>query len=155
MEFNKLVSLVLGFIVLILVFVWISNRVRSSQTVSNTPSITVTTSVSPTPTATEEEEGTTWNPFAFLFNRDGTPTPTITPKAGTVEKISGMPTATPVEIRVVENGATGSQTTKGGITYTNNHTGNVQQIPETGAATLLLPLSLAAMTAGIYLKKRS
>ena len=153
MEFNKLVSLVLGFIVLILVFVWISNRVRSSQTVSNDTSVTITQT--PTPTPTEEEEGTTWNPFAFLFNRDGTPTPTITPKAGTVEKISGMPTATPVEIRVVENGATGSQTTKGGITYTNNHTGNVQQIPETGAATLLLPLSLAAMTAGIYLKKRS
>ncbi|MBP9691138.1 hypothetical protein KBD81_03605 [Candidatus Woesebacteria bacterium] len=157
MEFNKLVSLVLGFIVLILVFVWISNRVKSSQTVSKTPTVTVTISKTPTPKPTETEGGTIWNPFSSLFNKKS-PTPTPSPKKG-IAVVSGMPiattttTTTPVQIRVVE----GTQTpnSRGQITYTNSTTGKVQQIPETGAATFLIPLSFAALSAGIYLKKRS
>ncbi len=151
MEFNKLVSLVLGFIVLILVFVWISNRVKSSQTVSKTSVVTVTISKTPTPKPTKSEEGTTWNPFASLFNKKS-PTPTPSLKKGIVV-VSGMPTTTPVQIRIVEG--TQVPTSRGQITYTNSKTGEVQQIPETGAASLLIPLSFAAMSAGIYLKKRS
>lgn len=151
MEFNKLVSLVLGFIVLILVFVWISNRVKSSQTVSKTSVVTVTISKTPTPKPTKSEEGTSWNPFESLFNKKS-PTPTPSLKKGIVV-ISRMPTTTPVQIRIVEG--TQAPTSRGQITYTNSKTGEVQQIPETGAASLLIPLSFAAMSAGIYLKKRS
>ena len=157
MEFNKLVSLVLGFIVLILIFVWISNRVRQQSTVADGNNVTVT--VTPTVTPAEDEERG-WNPFSFLFNNEEeTPTPTPTKAGSMVEILSGTPTTTPVQIQVVENGSQPGTPNNGSktITYvnTNNTTkGGVTQIPETGAATLLLPLSLAAMTAGIYLRKK-
>jgi len=156
MEFNKLVSLVLGFIVLILIFVWISNRVRQQSTVADGKTITIT--LTPTTTPKEgEEKG--WNPFAFLFNNEEeTPTPTLSKKGSMVEILSGTPTTTPVQIKVVENGSQNGTQNNGTktITYVNTNTakGGVQQIPETGAATLMLPLSLAAMTAGIYLRKK-
>lgn len=89
MEFNKLLSLVLGFVILILAFVWISNRFRASQAekqgenpttvVSQTsPSQTQTTTTttpsaqgsSITPSATPKEESNSRNPLAFLFNRN-------------------------------------------------------------------------------------
>ncbi|QQS44483.1 hypothetical protein IPM65_02705 [Candidatus Roizmanbacteria bacterium] len=157
MEFNKLVSLVLGFIVLILIFVWISNRVRQQSTVADGNNVTVT--VTPTSTPSEAEERSGWNPFAFLFNNEEeTPTPTPTKAGSMVEILSGTPTTTPVQIKVVESGSQTGTPNNGTktITYvnTNNTKGGVNQIPETGAATLMLPLSLAAMTAGIYLRRK-
>ena len=156
MEFNKLVSLVLGFIVLILIFVWISNRVRQQSTVADGKTVTITLTPTATPKAGEEKG---WNPFAFLFNNEEeTPTPTPSKAGSMVEILSGTPTTTPVQIKVVENGSQtgGSNNGTKTITYVNTNAtkGGVRQIPETGAATLMLPLSLAAMTAGIYLRKK-
>jgi|GEM_PF-1743727 len=161
MEFNKIISLVLGFIVLILVFLWISNRVKSSQTTTTTNSkVTVTMTRTPTPTGTTQEQGSTWNPFSFLFQKDTSPTPTPTlQKQGEATYVSGTPTITPVQIRVVEISTqqTNDKPTisKGPIIYTNSTTGTIAQIPETGVGALFLPLSLAAMSAGMYLRKRS
>ncbi len=161
MEFNKLVSLVLGFIVLILVFVWISNRVRQQNTTADGNNITIT--LTPTVTPAEDEDEGGWNPFSFLFRGgEETPTPTPTTAGSMVAQLSGTPTMTPVQIKVIEGGTNGGTPVPNGtngktITYVNNNAtkGGVQQIPETGASTLVLPLSLAAMSAGMYLRKRS
>lgn len=143
MEFNRLISLVLGFIVLILVFVWIGSRFRSATRTVGDARVTVT--MTPTPTKANGEKG--WNPFGFLFNRQ-TPTPTKTiAKAGT-------PTPTTI---VVAGQATEDTYA---VTYRNNRTGEtrtiegVTRIPETGAPTLVIPLALSALTLGAYLKKR-
>ena len=52
MEFNRLISLVLGFIVLILIFVWVNNRIQAGKNkttdTKNTVQVTLTTTPSPT-----------------------------------------------------------------------------------------------------------
>ncbi len=142
MEFNRLISLVLGFIVLILVFVWIGSRFRSTTRTVGDARVTVT--MTPTPTKAQGEKG--WNPFGFLFR--GSPTPTKT--------IAQRITPTPTQI-VVAGQATQETNT---IVYKNNRTGEtqtiegVQRIPETGAPTLIIPLALSALTFGAYLRKR-
>lgn len=162
MEFNRIVSLVLGFVVLILVFVWISNRFRSNtnETKTQTP-VTITTTPSPT-----TGESTGWNPLGFLFHRDeNSPTPTRTNTTET-SMIAKLPqTTTPVQIRIIEGAADGSTTQTAAdtqLTYTNTSTKktsaiatSVEQIPETGAPTLFLPLALSLFAGGMYLKKTS
>lgn len=146
MEFNRLISLVLGFIVLILVFVWIGSRFRSTTKTTSDARVTIT--LTPTPTKAQGEKG--WNPFANLFKR-GTPTPT--PK----KVIAQKPTATPTQV-FVAGGTT--QETSTTMVYKNNRTGEtqtiegVQKIPETGAPTLVIPLALSALTFGAYLRKK-
>jgi hypothetical protein len=142
MEFNRLISLVLGFIVLILVFVWIGSRFRSATRTTTEARVTVT--MTPTPTKVQGQKG--WNPFGFLFK--GTPTPT----KSIAKRIT--PTVTSI---VVAGQATQETDT---IVYKNNRTGEtqtiegVQRIPETGAPTLVIPFALSALTFGAYLRKR-
>lgn len=158
MEFNRLISLVIGFIVLILVFVWIGSRFRSATTTSqNSPTATVTATKVPSPTLTADEEGRTWNPFGFLFNRN-TPTPTKTvAKKVTASPVKGSPT----QVVQVANGSQGQQNTT--VVYKNTSTGQtttlgtsgITKIPETGASTLIIPLAFSALTLGAYLRKRA
>jgi len=150
MEFNRLISLVLGFIVIILVFVWINNRIHTGKnTTTGAENITqITPTVTPTPTNSEEKKS--WNPFAFLFNKQS-PTPTILINSiGPTRTISiapkiRQPSGTSPQVQVV---------VKGG----NNRVNSVKtatKIPETGLPTLILPLSFITLVGGMYIKKHS
>ncbi len=152
MEFNRLVSLVLGFIVLILVFVWIGSRFRSA---TREKTVAVKVSITPTPTP-KNTQNKGWNPFGFLFG-DTTKTPTPTATA----KISPKTTTTKITNVLGQNEqnntiSSPSQNTQ--VEYRNNKTGpplhGVTQIPSTGAATIDLPLALSALSLGIYLRRR-
>ena len=160
MEFNRLVSLVLGFIVLILLFVWISNRFRANTRTTGIKTVTVT--ISPTVKATvtpTKGPSTGWNPFGFLAKKTPTPTKTVAKNS-----------PTPIKIKVENGTAPQGQAGQTGqnnqpqqpqqqteVIYKNYKTGKtivVNEIPETGAPTILLSLALAGLTGGIYLKKR-
>lgn len=159
MEFNRLVSLVLGFVVLILLFVWITNRFRGeTRTTASKTTPTVTVTKSPTPTPKEgEEKG--WNPLGFLFGDDKTPTPT----KAMVKKSTPSPSAIRITIAGGQTNPTGSTGSIGGSTevvYKNNRTNVVQgakgtsQIPETGTASIFIPSLISSLLAGVYLRKR-
>jgi hypothetical protein len=151
MEFNRLISLVLGFIVLILVFVWVNNRIQAgkNKTIDTNTTTQITLTTTPSPTGQAEKKG--WkNPLAFLFGQQSpTPSVSITP-TGTITAISTtpgttQPSGTPPQVRIVTNSK-----------YTeSNSTDNVTQIPETGLPTLIIPLSFLALAGGMYIKRRS
>ena len=155
MEFNRLISLVIGFIVLILVFVWVGSRFRSTTITQNGTTVTITQTV--TPTKATNESGRNWNPFSFLFNRNS---PTPTPSIVESQKVTKTPNPTVVS---KTGSTTGSQNqpTKV-VVYKNNKTGEtttisnsgVTKIPETGAPTMVIPLAFSALTLGAYLRKR-
>lgn len=156
MEFNRLVSLVLGFIVLILAFVWISNRFRAnnSSTQGNQPTITI----APTEEAKEDAR---WNPLAFLFDKESpTPTLTSTPSKNIVDNVS-ITTTPKTQVTIIEgNNTRGSPSTTRYITpqtkkSTSYNQKSVQQIPETGAPTALLPIISLLLAGGFAIKKSS
>lgn len=148
MEFNRLVSLVLGFIVLILIFVWIGSRFRSA---TREKTVTVKISITPTPTSTSAQK-TSWNPLGFLFgDTTKTPTPSV------VAKISPKTTTTKITNVLGQSGQnntiTSSSTQNTQVEYLNNKTG-IKQIPATGAATMAIPLALSALSLGVYLRRK-
>jgi len=160
MEFNRLVSLVIGFIVLILLFVWIASRFRASSNTADKPTPTITVTFTPTPSG--EKKG--WNPLGFLFKgKTSTPTPTSTESKTTVKEITTTPEVTiatsNTQVVVDNNQQISSET----VVYKNNRNGStmaynvegVRQIPQTGVPTLVIPLALSALSMGAYLKKRS
>ena len=168
MEFNRLITLVLGFVVLILVFVWISNRFRASTRTADGRTPTITPTYTPTP-STPQDTTRGWNPFGFLTRDNNSPTPTKktspiptavkvkveTTGATTTAKItqapSKMPTKSPT--KVVAQKPSGN--TQKQPAYTNNKTGKtLTQIPETGAPTALLSIMLAGLSGGIYLRRK-
>ena len=145
MEFNRLVSLVLGFIVLILIFVWVGSRFRSA-TQDKTTSIKI--SITPIPTKAQKNN---WNPLGFLFNgATKTPSPKVT------GKITPKTTTIQVTKIVVKNGQNKPTTyipTQTQVEYRNNKTG-IKQIPSTGAATIAIPLAFSALSLGVYLRRK-
>jgi len=156
MEFNRVISLVLGFIVLILAFVWISNKFRSKDSITqaNQPTVTMAPAV-------EEGGGEQWNPFSFLFDKK-TPTPTEnTDDTNIVDGAEVTPTQQ-IQISIIEGrnnidkGSTSGQTT---ITTkeTNNTYNNksVQQIPETGTTTAFIPILSLLLAGGFAIRKSS
>lgn len=156
MEFNRLISLVIGFIVFILIFVWVGSRFRSATKQSQN-GVTVTATMTPSPTVAKSAESKSWNPFAFLFNRNS-PTPTLT---GTIQpKITVTPTISTVVIKNTQKPTKIIQPTI--IVYKNNSTGQttpiansgLKKIPDTGASTMLIPIAFSALTLGAYIKKR-
>lgn len=163
MEFNRLVSLVLGFIVLILAFVWISNRFRANNTTTqiNQP----TTTITPTNTQIKEnnKQNIGWNPFLSLFNKEKpTLTPTITPTEVLVGTNTTTNDKTPTltqpqtKVRVIENKSMENNSLLSGDTTNNVYNQNsAQQIPETGAATMLIPILSFILASGIAIKKSS
>lgn len=150
MEFNRLISLVLGFIVLILIFVWVNNRIQAGKNITTNTKNIVQITLTTTPSPTRKEEKKAWNPFAFLFSQQSpTPSTLITP----TRIITTIPTTlgttqlsrTPTQIQVVINNRF----------IETSSVDNASQIPETGLPTLILPLSFAALAGGMYIKKRS
>ncbi|MDP4010869.1 MAG: hypothetical protein Q8P72_01420 [Candidatus Roizmanbacteria bacterium] len=172
MEFNRLISLILGFIILILAFVWISNKFRANKSTVQTNQPTITVTIAPTEKVEAKTENGGWNPFAFLFNKQTpTPTPTQTQtntSSNTNKAINGA-TITPkfqTKVKVIEkeqmrdisktNQPTGAETINKTYTNTNMTTNNpTQQIPETGVFTALLPILSLMLAGGIAMKKSS
>lgn len=155
MEFNKLVSLVLGFIVVVLLLVWVTGRLRGNTNSKLFSGTKTTVTKTPTPTKqTTEKKG--WNPFGFLFNKS---TPTPTPKK--VENKQVTNNITPTQTQSGMNGAivtdkpvqNGQQTNQYQPTPVSNTVTGVTQIPNTGAPTLLIPLALSALAGGTYLSR--
>ena len=156
MEFNRLISLILGFIILILAFVWISNkfRAKNSTTQANQPIVTMIPTI-------EKEQSEKWNPFSFLFD-DKTPTPTPTKSESTISTTNGEgKTPTPqVQISIIEgrdavekSGSTGQITVTTKNTNTMYNKKSVQQIPETGSPTVLIPILTLFIAGGFAIRK--
>ncbi|PJC30171.1 hypothetical protein CO051_07120 [Candidatus Roizmanbacteria bacterium CG_4_9_14_0_2_um_filter_39_13] len=168
MEFNRLISLILGFIILILAFVWISNKFRANKSTVQTNQPTITVTIAPTEKVEAKTENRGWNPFAFLFDKQ-TPTPTQTNTSSNTNKAINGATITPkfqTKVNVIEkeqmrdisktNQPTGVETISKTYTNTNMTTKNpTQQIPETGAFTALLPILSLMLAGGIAMKKSS
>ncbi|MCA9371846.1 hypothetical protein KC726_03015 [Candidatus Woesebacteria bacterium] len=71
MNTNRTISLILGFVIIILVFVWVNNQLRSKPSIQGES----TAQTTPTPTQTKSK-----NPFSGLFGGlINSPTPTQTP----------------------------------------------------------------------------
>ncbi len=96
--------------------------------------------MTPTPTP-EEEEG--FNPFGIFGGDDPTPTP------------SPEPTLTFEEQLEETNQAEQQQDQSGGDDQEYQSLDDVEQIPNTGAPTLLLPLAAAGLALGAWLRKRA
>lgn len=127
---NKVISFILGFIIVVVFLLILSGRFRLQ------------------------------NRIPFI----GRKTPTVTP--------SKAPTPTRVQVRTVTvqpthaPGAAGSQQYNGGnggngsgyVAYNNQGNSplnNVNQIPNTGAPTLLLPFAVSAFAGGVFLKRKN
>lgn len=175
MEFNRLISLVLGFIVLILVFVWISNRFRASTRLADGRTPTITPTYTPTPSKPQNSPSR-WNPLSFFNRDDNTPSPiarNTSPSPTAIKvKVQNTGTETPVKAtstvvptkkltattqKLTPTKAQVNQISPKPTTpvYKNNKTGKtLTQIPETGAPSALLPLLLGGLSWGIYLRRR-
>jgi hypothetical protein len=129
-DINKVLSFVLGLIVVVVFIAIITNRFKLGNTFSFLKAKPKTT-----PTVTVK--------------------PTVTPLAkGNNQVTIKYPTTTPVGTKYIAtnngtNGANGTNTTVNG---TGN---NVNTIPSTGAPTLLLPIAFSALGGGIFLKRKA
>jgi len=132
--FNKILSLFIGLFVVIIVMFLVVKRFGLQQkwplfggSSETKKKVSITTS--PTPTITKVVINTTSDSIKEKFNN------TTTYKGTSYQPLN-------------KNEGTVSQT------YTTS-TNQAQSIPETGAPTVLLPLMLSGLTAGLYLRKKS
>lgn len=141
--FNKVTSFVLGLIV-VLVFLFVfGSRVNLSDKLLafRDTKVTLTPKVlTVTPRPTAKKKGF----FESLFGRKITPTPS----AG-----SGQ-APTPKVVRIEESNVKG-ETVGATTTSTTTMTSKPQTIPQTGSPTILLPILIAALGGGIYLRKKN
>jgi hypothetical protein len=137
-SFNKVLSFILGLVVVVVILVVITNRFRSSKSLNFLPlsdrKITITPTRAPS------------GLNSLLPKKKVTATPTPTRLNGSTKnngqtKGGIMPTVTPGTIA-----RTNGTTTKGGVPTT---------IPKTGSPTLLLAIFSSSLFAGAYLKKRA
>ncbi len=137
---SRFISFVIGLIVLILLFVLIANRFNANRTTARanvTPTLAIPSPTvapgQPTPTPTRGGFD-----FFGMFRRNS-PTPTATPTLTLAQQMEQT---------------TANLTTTPGV-YTQGQTmGGTNQIPKTGAPTLLLPLASAGLALGMWLRKR-
>jgi cytoskeletal protein RodZ len=138
---NKIISLFLGLVVVMVLFAIITGRFTPFKS-KNLSSTATKISGTPTPTPAGQKK------FLGLFNIGSTkPTVTPTPTKATV---------------VVDTTTTGSYTntatnTSNGtyINPTTNQVGSIKTIPATGSPTELLPLFGSALLAGVYLRRKT
>lgn len=151
MEFNKIVSLVLGFIVAILLLVWVTNQFKANRKTTTTAQARVTV----TPTSVQQKNDSKWNPFGFLFKKT-TPTPSMQPNRQTAQNSPMSPTPSQTQrvapTSVPKNGTQGSNNQPQYNNYQNQ--GQIAQIPNTGAPTLLIPLALSSFAGGLFLRRK-
>lgn len=142
-NFNKVLSFVLGLVVVIVFVIVLSNRLNLSDKFlvfkNNKAKITVT----PTPTPTQAQKEKQPGFFSRLFRKPtATPTPSKKPSKITYNDYQtgkAITQATPTPQL--------QQTTKGGVKA-------VKTIPSTGSPGILLPLFSSSALLGFYLRKR-
>jgi hypothetical protein len=144
---NRILTFIIGLIVLVILLLFINSRLNSRNNAQ-------TGKVTPTPTKTEEKKGFD---FFGLFKKDPTVTPTVTknPLAGKNRdkdsdyndgaSITGTQDGQSSGNSGVSGSSNDSQTGTGG--------NDINEIPRTGAPTLLIPFALASMGAGTLLRK--
>lgn len=130
---SRFISFVIGLIVLILLFILIANRFNADKRTATAVGVTPTV----TPTKAPENKGG-FDLFG-LFRRN-TPTPSPTPTLTFAQQMDST----------VGN-------VNGSNTYNQGQPGqqNPNQIPKTGAPSLLLPLASAGLALGLWLRKRA
>lgn len=170
MEINKVISLILGVLVVLLLLVWVNNRFKAQRStttqnkITTTPARNATATPTPNPTAAQNEDNG-WGVFSFL--RRSSPTPTARPTSAPGNKTVTLPPNQALKPKPSTAPAKGGET-KGGTTgYTTYNStspapqgqqkggsvSQVKEIPNTGVSTLLIPSLLSSLAAGIYLSK--
>jgi len=133
MDFSKIVSLVVGFIIIILIFVWINNQLNGNNIINNPVSLSIT------PTVALKNISPTNKPWYSIFlpkNLNSTVTPTPTPKTSVYNsKVTLSPTAFEYK-------------SKKSISISKTPT----EIPETGSPTLALALATSGLFLGYLFK---
>ncbi|MEK7096921.1 MAG: hypothetical protein AAB859_01235 [Patescibacteria group bacterium] len=125
-SFNKIISFVLGLVVVLVFFAVVTGKINLK---SKTTSTSISKSVL-TPTPTQKNSGG----FFGLF-KSASPTPTL------------IPTSTPSSITVNTN-------TSGNNIYKQNaSSSNAKSIPSTGIPTLFIPILFSSLVGGNFLRK--
>lgn len=158
---NRILSFIIGLIVLVILLLFINSRINKSNTAQSTR-------VTPTPVEKQDEK----KGFDFfgLFRKKTTPTPSIsvTPSPGTGDAMAGGESEEDMNLYGGQQGSTtpgvgtptpglaqggggAAQATPGAQMGTGVN--GVQEIPRTGAGTILLPLAIAGLAGGSYLRK--
>lgn len=143
---NKVLTVVLGLIVVMILLAVLTSRLKINR--SNLFSFNTATTITPVPTGRANIITPTKAPRKGFFSFLNRPTPTKNPEG----VVSPTPTDTNDGVVFFNKGAA--------LTVTPNKTqapksqaGNVQRIPKTGPE-LFLPFTLAALSAGMYLRKQ-
>lgn len=140
-NFNKVLSFILGLVVVIVFVIVLSNRLNLSD--KFLPLKNNKAKITATPTPTQKQPGL----FSRLFKRT-TPTPTPTPsKKPTKITYNNYQTGQPVQATPIPT-LLPQPTTKGGV-------GTVKTIPSTGSPGILLPLFSSSALLGFYLRRRT
>lgn len=150
-DFNKVVSFVLGLIVVVVFLAVVTGRLNLRQRILSANSKKV---VAVTPTPTPAKQPAKRGFFSFLIRPTKTPTPTqhkINPASNTQPTvITNYKTGQPVIITTPTPTAVPVVFISPAQTKNNNE---VASIPSTGAPTLFLPFALSSLTAGFFLRK--
>lgn len=151
MDFNKIVSIAIGFMIIILLFVWINSRLNSQKDVKisvNTPTPTATvTKITQSPTP--EKEPSWLQNIANLFRKSSTQSPTPI-----IKQTSKSNTANKSTIKIVE--VSPSPSVKTNKENSDNVVYSITQpteIPQTGIPTVVVPITLLTLAFGLYLRK--
>ena len=129
---NKIISFILGLVVVVVFLVVIISRFRGTNRVLSNRTAT------PTPTASQKQPG-----FLEKLFKKNTPTPTSGP--------TNTPTPTNSVVQRITPSLQISPQVDGHITPTTSPT----TIPNTGAETYLIPLMGLLLLAGFFLRKYS
>lgn len=148
-DFNKVLSFILGLIVVVVFFVVLSGRLNLSTKLLPGSQTKITPTVTPTPKVAKKPGF-----FERLFaKKNPTPTPTPTEKTTTKITYNNYQTGQPIVTSGQTKGGTTGQTataptqTKGGQ--------KTAEIPQTGPETALLPVFISTLLAGLYLRKKN
>lgn len=134
---NKIVSLFLGLIVVIVLFAILTGRINLKNRIP-----TLSFSKKTTPTVTPVQPN---NPLSKLSNTSKN-VPITLPPPPTSSNITTLPSQlTPLPTPTL---------VKAPSYFAQQNTSPVQKIPSTGSPTLLLPIAFSLLTGGVFLKKK-
>ena len=147
MDFNKIVSIAIGFMIIILLFVWINSRLNSQKTVTtavNTPTPTAIVNKN-TQSPTPEKESSWLQNISKLFSRSPTKSPTPS-----VKQNNKSDAVSKSGIKIVQVSPSTPVNSEKNTTYT---TTKPTEIPQTGIPTIVIPITLLTLAFGLYLRK--
>jgi hypothetical protein len=166
---TRIISFVVGIIIIIFLFVLISSRLSANRTATTSPFARITPTKVPTatltPNPTAKKSG--FDLFAIFRRNTPTPNPTTASVAGMNQQILTPPSTTPTRVPSATRVPTPTLTfdqqikaTMGRLQGVSPTPGNVirptpTQIPKTGFPTEAIPAIVTALGAGMYLRKRT